>query len=200
MQILTALGLEPDKFRDGVTQAKTLLNNGRVLITGGDPGQVYLQATNTAEIYDPNTGTFTLTGNMSAPRWYHSATFLPDGRALVAGGYNNQNTSSCCNFTNSADVFDPNTGSFTPTGNLITARGGHIAAILWTGQILLAGGDTLQGGSTVSAELYDPSTGTFSAAGKHELRTDKSCCYRFTRWKCSHHGRLLRLVWVFVLG
>ncbi len=61
----------------------TLLGDGRVLVAGGGGSG---GATNTAELHDPATGTWTATGNMLQTRKDHTATLLPDGRVLVAGG------------------------------------------------------------------------------------------------------------------
>src|SRR5207244_10781411 len=69
----------------------TLLNDGRVLFTGGtdDSGQ----STATAEVYDPATGRFHLVGSMTSPREGHVATLLKSGRVLVGGGSFNPSTS-----------------------------------------------------------------------------------------------------------
>ena len=119
-----------------------------------------------------NTGTFTPTGNMSIDRIGHTATLLPNGKVLIAGGQ----TPGCCFFVptifSSAELYDPATGSFTPTGDMTTARIGHTATLIPDGRVLVTGGfgltDTGSGprwGPLTSAELYDPAAGTFSATG-----------------------------------
>ena len=94
--------------RDGFTA--TLLNDGRVLVTGGFDGQV----TASAELYDPSAGKFISAGTMSTPRARHTATLLADGRILIAGGSSGREPS--------AELFDPSTGVFTPTGSMVDAR------------------------------------------------------------------------------
>ncbi|CAF5088234.1 unnamed protein product, partial [Rotaria sp. Silwood1] len=64
----------------------SVLSNGKVLITGGyTNGDTYL---NSAELYDPATGTWTVTGNMSTGRWEHGSSLLQNGKVLVNGGWN----------------------------------------------------------------------------------------------------------------
>jgi hypothetical protein len=103
-------------------------------------------------------GTFAPTGDMSIPRWGHSATLLPNGKVLIAGGSNQDPPG--IHAVASAELYDPAMGTFAPTGSLITARNGHSATLLPNGKVLIAGGS-----GDASAELYDPSTGTFSATG-----------------------------------
>jgi hypothetical protein len=137
----------------------TLLNNGKVLITGGvDCCQVH----SSAELYDPSTGTFTATGSMSGPRNSHAAILLPNGRVLVAGGGGLGGPPIA-----SAEIYDPDTGTFTLTGSMSTKRTNVIfaAALLNDGKVLFAGGQTENGVRLASAELYDPLSGTFSLTG-----------------------------------
>jgi len=139
----------------------TLLNNGKVLVTGGQhdvlqaiPTIVLLHITlATAELYDPTSGTFTGTGSMETARLYHTWTLLKDGTVLVTGGLDSNNLPLA-----SAELFDPTTGTFTPTtGRMSVARYGHTATLLNNGKVLVTGG---AGGTT--AELYDPTSETFT--------------------------------------
>ena len=135
----------------------TLLPTGQVLVTGGNQGgYIYLSS---AELYDPVTGAYSLTGSMSTARGrVHTATLLPNGKVLVAGG-----DSGLASLA-SAELYDPVAGAFTATGSMTAARNIHTATLLPDGRVLIAGG--YNGNAAVSsADIYDPGTGTFSATG-----------------------------------
>src|SRR3990170_4104235 len=95
---------------------------------------------------------WTATGSMAAARDGHTATLLPDGTVLVAGGVGTSGELA------SAELYDPRSGTWVPTGNMIETRFTHTATLLRDGTVLVAGGFSGGGsGSTpASAELYDP--------------------------------------------
>src|SRR5437016_5210938 len=103
---------------------------------------------------------------MTMARADHTATLLPSGQVLVAGGWNSSN------FLASAELYNPATGRFSATGAMATNRVYHTATLLPSGQVLVAGGATSSDTfSTASAELYDPATGLFRATGA--MATDR---------------------------
>src|SRR5258705_593649 len=142
----------------------TLLPNGKVLGAGGANGDFFFTATKSAELYDPATGTWTLTGNLIMPRSNHRATLLPNGKVLVAGGIDWDEGGP---IYDSPELYDPATGIWSATGSLSTARCDHTATLLANGKVLVAGGLLLNRDYFVtdSAELYDPSTGNWSTTG-----------------------------------
>jgi hypothetical protein len=104
---------------------------------------------------------FTPTGSMETPRSGHTATLLPDGKVLIAGGFDGSSA------LQTAELFDPATNAFSATGNMTSPRINHTATLLANGKVLLSGGgiDQGAGGALATAELYDPATGTFVATG-----------------------------------
>ncbi len=148
----------------------TLLSDGRVLIAGGVGyvGSPLAGPLASAELYDPSTGTFTPAGSMTTARDQLTATLLPDGRVLLAGGSAGNASQGAGSMVPlaSAELYDPTTGIFKPTGSMSTSRGwGQTATPLPDGRVLVAGGSSVGIGLLASAELYDPATGTFSPAG-----------------------------------
>ena len=99
---------------------------------------------------------------MGTPRWGHIATLLANGRVLVVGGRNGVVQLS------SAELYDPSTGTWSPTGSMVGHVGGDFSAtLLRDGRVLVAGGG--RGGDlyqpVADAELYDPATGSWTATG-----------------------------------
>jgi hypothetical protein len=139
---------------------------GNVLISGGTSDESGGDVA-TAELYDPASGQFASTGRMSTPRENHSATWLSPsvvsgplaGNVLVAGGSDASATSD------SAEVFNPQTGAFSPVGAMTTARTLQAAVLLASGKVLIAGGQSSDTEFLQSAELFDPAHATFAATG-----------------------------------
>jgi hypothetical protein len=162
-----------------VLHTATLLDDGRVLIAGGtDASGGGGAATATAELYDPSTGTFTLTGSMASERAHYTATLLASGKVLIVGGWNGHAADAADDppwdplF---AELFDPLSASFTASGSMSTTRIGSSAIRLANGKVLVLGGvPSLQNvhqqpQDPQYAEIYDPPAGTFSSAGNFTL-------------------------------
>jgi CHAT domain-containing protein len=106
-------------------------------------------------------GTWSRVGDMSSPRFSHSATLLGDGAVLVAGGMTLQNQNRGLS---SAELYDPGTKQWHAAPNMLVGRQGHIAVALPNGKVLVVGGTDGNGQPTNSAEIYDTSKVSWSAA------------------------------------
>jgi hypothetical protein len=138
----------------------TLLEDGRVLIVGGQAaplagGRIVTET----ELYDPASNTFTLTTPIAVERSSHTATLLPDGKVLVAGGSWDAN--------GTAEVYDPTTESWTPPVNMKHEHSYHTATLLEDGKVLIAGNYIYADDN--SAELYDGTTGQFTSLGSMDI-------------------------------
>lgn len=112
-----------------------------------------------AELYDTSSGSWAGTGALNSGRYWHTATLLPNGKVLVAGG-----GGSGGGLLASAELYDPATGIWTTTGALLTARQLHTATLLPGGKVLVAGGRDANNLMLGSVELYDSASGTWTAA------------------------------------
>ncbi|MEP7158080.1 MAG: hypothetical protein ABI797_01515 [Chloroflexota bacterium] len=157
----------------------TLLPDGQVLIVG--------EWERTAELYNPVTNQFAPTGALSALREAFSATLLRDGRVLIAGGWTLEGTvvdgvltpTAPAALAAAGEIYDPATGTFAPTGPMVTPRVYHFAVALADGRVLVGGGsasdraDPGSGGIVEpvagTGELFDPATGSFTPTGTLNL-------------------------------
>jgi N-acetylneuraminic acid mutarotase len=146
----------------------TLLATGKVLVAGGfnNCDDDFCSDVRSAELYDPTTRTWTVTGSMHLPREQHSATLLPDGAVLVAGGLNEGGFGSSRDYAQ-AELYNATTGTWTETASMTQPRFGHTATLLANGWVLVAGG------ATTATELYEPNPGIWVSSGAMSTpRTD----------------------------
>lgn len=149
---------------DRVGQTATLLGDGGVLVAGGIDGACGAStcfASRDARLFHPATTTWTPAGLMDAGRVHQTATLLPNGEVLVAGGA----PSSPGLPLASAEELTPSRDFWKVTGSMAEPRLGHTATRLPDGQVLVVGGRGLHG-LLRSAERYNPGTGRWSPAGR----------------------------------
>ncbi len=136
----------------------TLLPGGRVIVTGGEQlsgggGRVPLSG---AELYDPATNSWSRAPRMAVRRDNHTATLMPGGRVLVAGG-----GSRTRGFVRSSEVYDPSSNRWSSAGRMREPRGFHAMTLLPDRRVLALGGFN-DCGALSGAELYSPATGRWS--------------------------------------
>ncbi len=168
----------------------TLLADGKVLVIGGRTDD--FSDTTSAELYDPATGVWSSCSSAGTPsascpgattgvdgRYDHTATLLKSGKVLVVGGPSAFTSADEGVSNPKAELYDPATGRFTPTGELMQARYQHSATLLPNGRVLVTGGTFPPGArapdppapgrgpetseTKISSELYDPASGTWSS-------------------------------------
>jgi hypothetical protein len=142
----------------------TLLLNGKVLVTGGGSSNVFGSALASAELFDPATGSWTITGSLTTARMSHTATLLANGKVLVMGGFGVNAVGNDVSFA-SAELYDPASGTWSSAGSLATARAFHTATLLPDGKVLVTGGVGTGTNLLASSELYDPVAGTWTTTG-----------------------------------
>ena len=148
------------------------LNDGRYLLAGGLEDLGILPGYDTAEIFDPIANTFTATaGLMKYKRAYCAAATLTSGKVLVAGGSRAEfHAPQCEKF---ADLFNPDTGSFTATKALNVPRYYCLVLPCKDGKAVVLGGSRPEGGSVAEVELYNPSTNSFKVLSQNLFGKEK---------------------------
>jgi len=157
----TITGAYAGAYAAPLVTTATLLPDGKVLITGCD--SCSSRATRPlTELYDPVTGTFSLTGGPGGPTgWWinvNTATLLRNGNVLIAGNAENDG------FPAEAELYDPSTGIFSGIGKTTAPHEFSTATLLTNGEVLIAGGQLPGGSGAGGTDLYDPGNGKFSAA------------------------------------
>src|SRR5262245_18580736 len=150
-------------IRSGYTA--TLLPNGKVLVAGGEDLLLAIggsdRVSNRAELYDPATGIWSKTGDMTSGRVLHTATLLPNGKVLVVGGWSGSDISAY-----GAELYDPASGTWTLDPGWPAFY--HTATVLPSGKVLIVGGG--YGGPFLGyASVYDPATETWSVTGRMQI-------------------------------
>jgi galactose oxidase-like protein len=178
-------GLTPvgDAATRGISnRTATPLFDGGALLTGG-LGGIATPVTGSVDRYDSADEKWHVAGQMLHVRVGHTATLLRDGRVLIAGGL------TCCQvpnpspefYANTAEIYDPSTDEFTPTGSMHDARGNHAAALLPDGRVLISGGDGNDPSSPpLGTEIFDPATGRFRPAGDLQVPRDSHSAVALT--------------------
>jgi N-acetylneuraminic acid mutarotase len=154
-----------------VQHTAILLPNGEVLVAGGattyhlDAGQV----TSSAELFNPRTNSWRAAAPMSKPRYVQGSALLKDGRVLVAGGWYAMSNSDPSHET--AEIYDPATDRWSPTGSMKVARAEFGLAILADGRVLVTGGTGKNYKLTVGTEIFDPAIGSWTTTGDLKVAT-----------------------------
>jgi N-acetylneuraminic acid mutarotase len=143
-----------------------LLSNGSVLVIGGCVNDCLSATTNSAELYNPNTGVFTATGSMVQARADFGVTLLANGQVLVAGGCTAFDVNGCISVTAKTEIYDPSAGTWKATAALRAARYAMTATLLASGKVLVAGGSTAALDALSSSEIYDPTAKTWTLGSK----------------------------------
>ncbi|XXX77968.1 kelch repeat-containing protein [Sorangium sp. So ce134] len=140
-----------------IAPTATLLNDGRVLVTGGD------SSGSSSELYNPATDTWAAGPPMGPARQYHTATLLGNGKVLVVGVRTFVSSAN-------AELFDPATDTWSSVGsssNPNLDRKGHTATLLPNGKVLVVGGVQVAAFPTTylrTAALFNPATNSWSSA------------------------------------
>ena len=139
-------------------QTATLLQNGRVLVAGGNAPLA------SAELFDPVLFSWTSTGSMQTARFSHTATLLPNGKVLVAGGRTvvRKDGGESAPDLATAELYDPASGTWSPTGSMSVAHTFHTATLLDTGEVLVVGAEF-----SAAVEIYDPKSERWRVVGDY---------------------------------
>ncbi|RKI36638.1 hypothetical protein D7Y27_27765 [Corallococcus sp. AB004] len=141
--------------RSRAQAAAVVLHSGKVLVAGGLSDEDHLAS---AELYDPATGTWELTGSMATRRSRPTLVLLSTGKVLAVGGVNEE-------AVHTAELYDPAAGTWTAVPTPAWGCTDATVTALPSGQVLVAGGQTLAGVPVNTVERVEPLTGTRTVLG-----------------------------------
>ena len=162
------------KMKEGRQQhSAALLSDGRVLVTGGNIDRtpctdLCVNTITESELYDPSTGQWKVVGEMTIARSFFTTTLLPTGKSMAVGGRVHTGPDYFDFHAIAwADLYDPATRKWSATGTMSISREDHSTSLLSNGQVLVAGGETVDfnGVTLASTELYDSTTGSWTNTG-----------------------------------
>ena len=167
----------------------TLLQDGTVLIVGGQTGGVRIA---TAETYDPVTGTFYVDDRLDVGGSRRARGDADERRPRVDHRRQHQRHAHHHPAVATAEIYDPVSRTFSAAPNMTATRQQHNSILLQSGKVLVASG-FIGGRSRHSAELYDPLTNTFTAhCGEHVDLARMECGGDVGGWPRAHHRRSKR--------
>lgn len=137
----------------------SMLDDGEVLVSGGQTGTSANSATNSAEIYNPLLNTWIQAGNLSTVRFNHKSVLLNDGRVFVAGG-----TSASGSAMYTTEIYNPVTNTWSNGPTMSYNRAVPTLTMLPNGKVLIVAGQNASGSSLSKVEIFDPTTNTISNA------------------------------------
>lgn len=144
----------------------TILDNGKVLVTGGGNGNTATMA----ELYDPATNAWSNAGSISQPRYRHTQTKLHNGEVLIAGGRNSNAANIADLDLAVAEIYNPGTNAWRMVAPMTEPHWSAIGVLLENGKVLVAGGarrTSNQGTIGLrGSEIYDPILDTWTATGQ----------------------------------
>lgn len=165
------------------------LQDGRILVCGGTQGPYgtgpyHIKVLDTVEIFDPATETWSNAAPLSIPRAGSTATLLPDGRVLVAGGTKGDGQNRLfavddllTTSLRTTEIYDPANNTWTAGPNMSEPKAGAVAVALDSGEVMIAGGITFQTifGIPIpdfsdAVAFYDPASNSFRTRTMREKR------------------------------
>ncbi|KAL8772295.1 MAG: hypothetical protein Q9209_002507 [Squamulea sp. 1 TL-2023] len=154
-------GTDPDAMNGNAVMYDAL--NGKILTVGGAPHYEDNQATGNARIVTigapGTTASVAAIGNLAYARAFHNSVVMPDGKVLVVGGESYPIPFSDNTATNTPELFNPATSSFTSVNPLAVPRTYHSFALLLPDATIISGGGGLCGACTTNhpnAQIYSP--------------------------------------------